>query len=234
MLTLMACNTNDPYFSTQKPPAKILAIQPFIGIDSMYVQTVKTSLETYYQFQVKILAPIALPNHTTNQAVAQVMHMELPIRYRADSLLTHLRNHIPKDCDYILGITHQDITCTNRDKNGQIQFPAWMHADWGIFGLGSCPGKPCIVSVFRLNFDGKGTETLKDRLSKVAKHEIGHNLGLPHCRNKNCFMRQVNLQNALQSLDEEPHTLCKACRKKINLLPPKSPQKFAQKETRPQ
>ena len=92
-------------------------------------------------------------------------------RYRADSLI-HWMSLKAKDNQIYLGITTTDISAT---KGG--------YADWGLMGLGYCPGNAAVASNFRV----------KDKYQfwKVAIHELGHTSGLPHCPVKTCFMRDA-------------------------------------------
>jgi len=75
----------------------------------------------------------------------------------------------------VIALTSKDI-CTN--LNGQ-------HC-WGILGL-SYLGRPYSVSsVSRIKSDKANL------LSKVAIHEVGHGLGLPHCKSPNpCLMKDA-------------------------------------------
>lgn len=61
-----------------------------------------------------------------------------------------------------------------------------------IFGEAQCPGKAAIISLFRLRpeFYGEGPNQnlLINRAIKEAIHEIGHALGLRHCKNPLCVM----------------------------------------------
>src|SRR6187549_2519151 len=58
-------------------------------------------------------------------------------RYKADTIIKYLRVH-NKKYSRVAGLTDKDISTTK----GNI-------ADYGIFGLGYCPGTSCIVSSFR-------------------------------------------------------------------------------------
>ena len=95
-------------------------------------------------------------------------------RYRADSLIAFL-NRVTEDGQVTIGITTKDISTTK----GKIQ-------DWGVMGLGFCPGKACVVSTFRLS-----KNELLDQLFKTCIHELGHTQGLDHCPVKTCFMRDA-------------------------------------------
>lgn len=199
-------------FFSPTPPR--VCIQPFAGIDTMYVQEVKKAIETYYGYQVTVLPEMPLPTIAkTTQIAALKYYNPSPLRYRADTLLYHLRKNIPASYDYILGLTALDISTTKR-HHGKIKEPSWMYTDWSIFGLGFHPGKSCIVSTYRLGQDTYDQNKIKIRLRKIANHKLGHSLGLPHCSNKACFMRDLE---TTQAIDQEPEFLCKDCKRKINI-----------------
>jgi archaemetzincin len=60
-------------------------------------------------------------------------------RYRADSILAFLRQSKARDYVFI-GLTNKDISNTK----GSIE-------DFGVLGLGYCPGSACVASTFRLD-----------------------------------------------------------------------------------
>ena len=91
-----------------------------------------------------------------------------------------------------IGLTNKDISTTK----GKFK-------DWGVMGLGFCPGKACVVSTFRLS----KKETL-DQLYKISVHELGHTHGLPHCTTKTCFMRDAEGKNPLK----EETNFCPKCK----------------------
>ncbi len=80
-----------------------------------------------------------------------------------------------KEGHLIIALTSKDISWTK----GKI-------LDYGIMGLGLCPGQVCVASSFRLS----KTDNLR-QLFVVSIHELGHTQGLPHCPVKTCFMRDA-------------------------------------------
>ena len=92
-------------------------------------------------------------------------------RYRADSLINWM-SRLAKPNQVFIGITNVDISTT-----------AHGYEDWGVMGLGKCPGNAAIASSFRLKN--------KTSFWKIAIHELGHTTGLPHCPVKTCFMRDA-------------------------------------------
>lgn len=75
-----------------------------------------------------------------------------------------------------------------------------------------CPGKTCIVSTFRIQHPNSKTHFM--RLKKVAIHEFGHNLGLPHCPDKTCVM--TDAVESVKTIDNAKLALCNNCKLKLN------------------
>lgn len=61
-----------------------------------------------------------------------------------------------------------------------------------VFGLAQVGGQCAIISTYRLRPQFYGHEPnqdlLMDRIGKTALHEMGHSLGLTHCRDRRCVM----------------------------------------------
>lgn len=133
-------------------------------------------------------------------------------RYRADSLIRILKRTKPSEYDHVLGLISKDISTTKRDENGNVLKPAYKYEDWGIFGLGFRPGPSCIVSTFRLDTPNK--ELLVERIKKVCNHELGHNMGLPHCTSSDkCVMKDG--AESIKTVDHVNLVLCDDCKSKI-------------------
>ena len=97
-------------------------------------------------------------------------------RYRADSLIAWMGKRAKANETWI-GITMNDISTTKG-----------TNPDYGVMGLGNCPGKACVASEFRVRN--------KKLFFKVMIHELGHTTGLPHCPVKTCYMTDANGSDA--------------------------------------
>jgi archaemetzincin len=186
-----------------------IAIQPFEGFESAYSDTVKQTLEDMYGVQVDVLEEIEVPQFA-------FVNIKSP-RYRADTLIRYLRaNELYANYDYVIGLIKEDISTTKYEdfKTKKIKTPETKYKDWGIFGLGFCPGKSCVVSSYRL-LQSTSKDNFIERLKKVSCHEMGHNFGLPHCPNKDCIMQDA--AETIKTIDGVELHLCDDCRKKIGL-----------------
>ncbi|HTN16086.1 MAG TPA: matrixin family metalloprotease [Chitinophagaceae bacterium] len=156
-------------------------LQPYADIDAQKVQYVYKELLKVYPYVV-LKKAIPLPEAAFYKAGG---------RYRADSLIAQLRRNTPPH-HISIGLTSKDISTS---KNGK--------RDWGVMGLGYCPGNACVASDFRLSEKDKLIQ-----LFKVSVHELGHTQGLPHCPVPTCFMRDAKGKN---HTDEETD-FCPTCK----------------------
>ncbi len=182
---------------------KEIAIQPFGEIEETALQEIQYAVKTVYDKNAVILPPTKLPE-------SAYINSKSP-RYRADSLIRFLKKSKPDTIDIILGFTAMDISTTKKNNNGTIKKPESRYQDWGVFGLGYCPGASCIVSDFRIGNTSEKNKT--ERIKKICIHEIGHNLGLPHCPNKKCVM--TDACESIKTVDNVKLTLCEKCKSKI-------------------
>lgn len=106
---------------------------------------------------------------------------------------------IKKDFDLCMGITASDIYVP------QMNF---------VFGVADVTLGCAVLSIFRLTFGryGESQETFKERVLKEAAHELGHLLGLNHCKNRACLM---SFSNSLSEVDIKKPILCEKC---LNIL----------------
>lgn len=161
--------------------ATTFIVQPFNGIDSNDVNYVSAELR-------KIIPTLKV---NAVQPIPSIAYYEPRGRYRADSIIRILSGSVNQN-EVVIGLTMFDISTSK----GEIK-------DWGVMGLGYCPGKACVASSFRLS-----PQNRQQQFFKVAIHELGHTQGLAHCANKTCLMRDAEGSN---HLDEETG-FCEKCK----------------------
>ncbi len=167
-ILITACHSNTTSATSKDKAVSTIVIQPFTGIETLEVDYVFTELKKVYPHSA-LRQPIDLPSAAWNPERK---------RYRADSLINYLRSICPPGA-VILGLTNKDISTTR----GKVP-------DWGVMGLGFCPGNACIASGFRLSADKRQVQ-----LFKAGVHELGHTQGLPHCAVATCYMRDAEGKN---------------------------------------
>ncbi len=109
-----------------------------------------------------------------------------------------------KDGEVVLGVTEVDLASPGRLY---------------VFGQAAVGHGLALVSLYRLLHAHHGwspsRELLNERSYKVALHEVGHALGLPHCGER-CVMRMVS---SVYQLDNLPPGFCDQCLSKLGWLP---------------
>ncbi len=170
-----------------------LVIQP-LGkqLPEADVQLVQRALTAFFDFEIVIAPQLELPKKA---------FYEKRQRYRAEKLLTFLKQVRPKGASRVLGLTGADISTTKGE-----------HEDWGVLGLATVGGETCVISSFRARRRAKDAQHTRVRLAKTAVHEIGHTLGLPHCPNHGCLMEDG--KGTVLTTDHE-YDFCHECRMKL-------------------
>jgi archaemetzincin len=165
LLFLFACSNPERSLpnSGSSAQAKVF-IQPLGRISQADVTYVYSELKKRYS-NIFLNASITLPQNA---------YYPPRQRYRADSLIHYLGSITP-DGNVTIGLTDKDISTTKNE-----------HVDWGVMGLGFCPGNSCVASTFRLSKSER-----RMQFFKVAIHELGHTQGLQHCKVRSCFMRDA-------------------------------------------
>jgi len=89
-----------------------------------------------------------------------------------------------------------------------------------VFGLAR-PGWGGLVFLSRLKPEFYGSPPslplLRSRVTKVSIHELGHSLGLGHCRNNLCVMR---FDNTVYEVDAKTYRFCVRCVNELETLHP--------------
>lgn len=161
--------------------SRTIIVQPFDDFNPSFTKSIVKEIKLLHS-SVILKQPVAFP---------QEAYYAPRKRYRAEVLIRHLSSFGNADT-VVIGLTNKDISTTKGDVY-----------DWGILGLGYCPGSACVVSTFRLS-----KTNLSKQFYKVSVHELGHTHGLPHCIEQTCFMRDAEGGNPL---DEETG-FCSSCK----------------------
>lgn len=167
----------------------VIYIQPLGVVSPAYLSFLKQSVTRFYGY--RCLVKPAVPLTTDLLAASQT-------RYEASKILRKFNSS-----ENLLLITTKDIA----------YYKSSTMPEYGIFGLGYRPGTTCVVSTFRLHREVSRAKCM-ERLEKVALHEIGHNLGLPHCmHDRHCMMQAA--KGTIRQVDSEQVWFCEECRGKL-------------------
>lgn len=80
-----------------------------------------------------------------------------------------------------------------------------------VYGESQLGGKAALISLYRIT--EKKTEVTCTRAAKIGLHEVGHLLGIGHCRTAACLMC---FSASLEKLDQLPVGFCEACAYEIS------------------
>ncbi len=174
------------------PGPRVVYLQPLQPAPpAAAMAAVQTSLRAFYPIEVRKLAMVPLPRKAW---------FEPRRRWRADVLVDWLAERLPRGGAKILGLTRADVSTSK----GEVP-------DWGVLGLATLDGKACVISAFRAR-KGVDRKRARERLAKVAVHEVGHTFGLEHCESPGCLMRDAG--GKVAPIDQETD-LCSRCRAQL-------------------
>lgn len=172
---------------------QIIAFQPLDGYNVQETDSVVKEISLFFNKKVIVLSPIEIPQTFINPIVNQ---------YSSDSIVQFLSRLQNDTIVEIVGLTHKPVFTIKDGKPG----PYFLE---DIFGMGYQPGNSCVVSDFK--FSTPDISSYNHRLKTVIIHEIGHNMGLPHCNDEKCVMSENN-GNVLR-LDKSVTEFCAKCSK---------------------
>lgn len=162
------------------------------------------------QRQMELLAEgLNASLQATSSVSADRLNIEFaydPLRgqYHSTAILGRMRNAPVTERSRLLGVAEVDL------------FVPIFTFVFGEAQLGPANATAAIVSVHRLRQEFYGLPAdatlLSARLLKEALHEIGHTLGLRHCRDYRCVMSS---SPAVENIDLKSARFCPACGERL-------------------
>ena len=175
---------------------QIIAFQPLDDFNMLEIDPVINEIFSFYNKRVIVLKPINIPATFLNPAIE---------KYSADSIILLLSKLQNDTIVEIIGLTNKPIFTIKKTKYTS-------YYDEKIFGMAHQPGNSCVVSDYR--FRTINTTVFNNIFRNVIIHEVGHNLGLPHCQDITCIM-STNTGD-VEKLNNNNNAYCKKCKKIIN------------------
>ena len=132
-------------------------------------------------------------------AVPKVAYDKKRNQYNSTAILNEVRTYAAQKPEYhkVLGVVDLDVFSSGLNY---------------VFGEAYVSGRAALISLWRLKpgFYGEqaASESLFVRTLKEAVHEIGHTLGLSHCRRGLCVMR---FSNSIFDTDKKQSLFCGQC-----------------------
>jgi archaemetzincin len=166
----------------------VLALAPVGPVPEAVLSAMESALSAAFALPVVRRAPIDEPAGAYSEARRQ---------WSAPAFLERLLDHAPASPGRLLGVTERDLFVP------VLSF---------VFGQAQLGGRVAVVSLARLRPEFHGltgpASVLARRAATEAVHEVGHSLGLVHCRDRGCPMA---LSIDLAELDAKGAVPCAAC-----------------------
>jgi len=156
-----------------------LALLPFRGTDA-HVMGVLADKLAEKGFTCNLLPETAVPADALDRLRGQ---------YRAERLLGATKRALT---GRVLGVVDVDLYAEG------LNF---------VFGMAESPGRAAVISLTRLRL-GADEVAFEERMLKEAVHELGHTLGLGHCKRPKCVMF---FSNSLADTDRKGADFCPDC-----------------------
>lgn len=171
---------------TLKQEKTHLHIVPLGAVDELAVSVVAANLQAVMGLNTDVRPTQPRPEYAYQHGRRQYDALKIIKTLASESARIPL----------ILGVTRHDI-CT----------PILTF----VFGESQLGGNAALISLYRIT-DKKRDLTLT-RAVKIGLHEVGHLLGIGHCRNAACLM---HFSTSLEKLDLLQPWFCEACTVEIS------------------
>ncbi len=164
-------------------PIGSLTILPIRPVDSDDLEDIVEMLQAK-EIRTELKRPILRPRDAYDAQRRQL---------RAEVLIERARSRAERP---ILAVTDADCYA------GDLNF---------VFGMADVGEEVAFVSLHRLRV-GATVDLFRRRVAKEIIHELGHALGLRHCRDSRCVM---HFSNSLAQTDAKSEQVCRACLRRL-------------------
>jgi len=169
-----------------------LYIAPLGTVDERVLARICEVIEEQVGVECATMSPLENPRYAYDERRCQ---------YDCKAVLERIKKKCPEDALGILGVTHVDLF-----------LPVLKY----LFGMSEVGGKCAAISLYRLrpefNEESPDEEKLFKRVEKTALHEIGHPLGVTHCRDPRCVMRA---STTVEHTDAKEPRFCPSCKELV-------------------
>jgi archaemetzincin len=193
---MRAASAGEPRAPRSPDATPIVAIQPLGAMDPALVRAVASRIERTFAVDVIVLRGRLLPRSALYRP---------RMRYRGERVIHWLDAVRPPRVTASLGLMSHDLSATK----GLVY-------DWGVMGVASPSRATGVVSTYRMERHRAPARLVAQRACQVAVHELGHSLGLPHCRAPRCIMNDA--EGGIASVDRSSGKFCRSCRMKLGGL----------------
>ena len=190
----------------------VIVVVPLGEPSEDLVEFIADSLKERFLLTVRVADPEPLPDIAWYQPRQ---------RWRAEKLLTHLKQMDLGDAWRVTGITEEPISTTKGKRY-----------DYGIAGLADMDGKASVLTSYLFRrVKKKNRKRYLRYMENLVIHEVGHTLGLDHCPLVRCIMADAK-GNALKAARRSINEFCPRCTRLIrrHLRDPKVRGKWSKRE----
>jgi archaemetzincin len=168
--------------------SKYITICPIGDVDDVILEHLADSIASRCDLCCKVSPGMENPAYAYNDRRCQ---------YDSKEILKHLIQCRPTDTLRFIGVTHVDL-----------YVPILKY----VFGLAQIDGTCAVISLHRLHpqfYDQPyDINLLLARTEKTALHELGHTVGLVHCRDRGCIMYS---STRIEDTDYKQAFFCPTC-----------------------
>jgi len=176
----------------------LIRIIPVGDVTEKMLEGLPRALTEAFHCHIKILSKLEVPKTVFNQWRKQFDGAKMMELLANDRGGVYIDKEIP-----VIFITSADIYYQGMNY---------------VFGLENPSQATAIVSIARLlpEFYGNASNLylIRERILKECVHEIGHHLGLDHCRHVFCVM---SFSPSITDVDSKKKNFCANCKLKLNM-----------------